>query len=104
MKILYFIMSCIETINYPNNTSTHYSLNNKVMPSKKAIVNEIHFLLCKSCFWSASYFNIGSVTNAKCPSCNNDDRLESMPISYDEVYKFDYDQKRGITLEFSKKL
>jgi hypothetical protein len=101
-------MSYIETISYNNNnTSRHYSLNNitpKVMTSNKAIVKEIHLLLCGSCFWCASYFNIGRVTNAKCPSCNNDDRLESMPVSYDEVYKFDYDQKRGITLEFSKKL
>ena len=46
---------------------------------------------------------IGRVITYKCPSCNDDDdKLESMPISYDEVYKFDYDQKRGIILEFSK--
>jgi hypothetical protein len=27
--------------------------------------------------------------------------VESIPISYDEVYKFDYNPKRGVTLEFS---
>ena len=96
MKTLCFIMSFLETISY------HSNINSKVTNSKKAIVKEIHFLLCRSCFWCASYFKIGRVISTKCPSCNDDDKLESMPISYDEVYKFDYDQKRGIILEFSK--
>jgi|SRR5215210_1449731 hypothetical protein len=98
MKTLCFIMSLLESISY------HSNISSEVTNSKKAIVKEIHLLLCRSCFWCASYFNIGRVINTKCPSCNDDDKLESMPISYDEVYKFDYDQKRGIILEFSKKL
>jgi hypothetical protein len=92
-------MSLLETISY------HSNINSKVTNSKKTIVKEIHLLLCRSCFWCASYFNIERVINSKCPSCNNDDdKLESIPISYNEVYKFNYDQKRGIILEFSKKL
>ena len=39
----------------------------------------------------------------ECPSCNND-TLESMPISYDAEYKFNYHPKRGIILEFLKKI
>src|ERR687896_459757 len=72
---------------------------------KKEIVNnnkKIHFLLCGSCFWCASHFNnIGNII-AKCPSCNSANRVESIPLSYDEVYKFDYDPKCGVVLEFSK--
>ena len=30
-----------------------------------------------------------AITTTKCSSCNNNNRVESMPISYDEVYKFD---------------
>jgi hypothetical protein len=37
----------------------------------------------------------------ECPCCNSV-RLESIPISEKEVYRFDYHPKRGITLEFSK--
>jgi hypothetical protein len=98
METLCFIMSLLKTISY------HSNINSKVTNRKKAIVKEIHLLLCRSCFWCASYFSMVRIINAKCPSCNNYDKLESMPISYDEVYKFDYDQKRGIMLEFSKKL
>jgi hypothetical protein len=36
----------------------------------------------------------------ECPSCNAT-RVESLPISHDEVYRFGYDPKRGVTLEFS---
>jgi hypothetical protein len=75
---------------------------------------EIYFLICESCFWCASllYFNgndnntAGTINNNNttitkyCPSCSNN-RVESIPISYNEVYKFDYDPKRGVTLKFS---
>ena len=78
---------------------------------------EIHFLICESCFWCASllrsnnnnnnYITAGTATNNNyniitkhCPSCSNN-RVESIPISYNEVYKFDYNPKRGVTLEFS---
>ena len=36
-----------------------------------------------------------------CPCCNSVN-LESMPISEEEVYRFDYHPKKGVTLEFSK--
>jgi len=39
-------------------------------------------------------------TISKCPTCNKG-RVESIPISDNDVYRFDYDPKRGITLEFS---
>jgi hypothetical protein len=52
--------------------------------------------------WCASYLrrNYGT-TISKCPTCNKS-RVESIPISDNDVYRFDYDPKRGITLEFSK--
>jgi len=36
-----------------------------------------------------------------CPSCMNTE-LDSMPLSFDETYKFNYDAKSGITLEFGR--
>jgi len=41
------------------------------------------------------------MTVTKCPSCS-DARLESMPISDNEIYKFEYDSETGVILEFSK--
>ena len=71
--------------------------------SKKVL--DIEFLLCNSCFWCASYYRNSSDKNriTKCPACYSDE-LESMPISSREVYKFDYNPSKGITLEFSRGL
>jgi hypothetical protein len=62
--------------------------------------DERNFLICRSCFWCASYINKMSSVLA-CPSCK-DVKIESMPISFDETYRLDYDTKRGVTLEFAR--
>jgi hypothetical protein len=66
---------------------------------------EIKFLLCNSCFWCASYYLNSSDKNriTRCPACYSGE-LESMPISSREVYKFDCNPSRGVTLEFSSRL
>jgi hypothetical protein len=57
------------------------------------------FLLCKSCFWCASILYDDVRPFRTCPICMNYE-LEFMPISIGEAYKFDYDQRHGVTLEF----
>ena len=77
----------------------------KIKPEIISKINEvtdkINFLLCESCFWCASYFNNYRKVVSRCPTCGNDN-VESMPISHDEVYTFNHDPKRGVTLGFSK--
>lgn len=55
---------------------TNSNNNNK----KTKIAKQIHFLLCRSCFWCASCLNVSKRTVTNCPSCP-EVRLESMPIS-----------------------
>jgi hypothetical protein len=79
---------------------------------KTRTAGEIHFLICQSCFWCASYISakmfsrttkatksISEVDITKCPSCI-EGNIESFPITENEEYKFDYDTKRGAILEF----
>jgi hypothetical protein len=72
---------------------------------KTRISDEKYFLLCQSCFWCASYTSpflykrMTKETITKCPSCN-EENIESLPIAENEKYRFDYDTKRGITIEF----
>ena len=63
--------------------------------------DKINFLLCESCFWCASYFNNYRMVVTKCPICGNK-KIESMPISHDEVHTSSHDPKRGVTLGFYK--
>jgi hypothetical protein len=54
---------------------------------KKELSKRIHFLLCESCFWCASYISSKSVSVAKCPNCYNN-KIEWMPISKVDIDKF----------------
>lgn len=63
--------------------------------------NEKNFLICRSCFWCASYLNNMHSVPDTCPSCK-DVKIESVPISFDETYRLDYDARRGVTLEFAR--
>lgn len=39
---------------------------------------------------------------ARCPACRTEKSVESLPISSDESYVFDYNPTRGVILEFLK--
>ena len=51
------------------------------------------FLICKWCFWCASNLSAKKVIT-KCPMCDNNALLNSIPISDKEVYKIDSSQSR----------
>jgi hypothetical protein len=93
---------------YPNDIVNIEPEASTFKKKRRTVINEKHFLLCESCFWCASSFNIIGYTISttaitKCHSCNNN-KVESIPISYNEVYKFDYDPKEnGVALQFSKR-
>jgi predicted RNA-binding Zn-ribbon protein involved in translation (DUF1610 family) len=54
--------------------------NNQDCNDKKELSKQIHFLLCESCFWCASYLSSKSVSVVKCPNCYNN-KIERLPIS-----------------------
>jgi hypothetical protein len=50
-------------------------------PVRTRISDEISFLLCQSCFWCASYFNLIELTIINCPQCHSN-RIEQL-LAYD---------------------
>jgi hypothetical protein len=56
------------------------------------------FLICESCFWCASILR-GGTPVGRCPCCKGG-MLESIPIATGESYRFDYQTKRGVMLDF----
>src|SRR5262245_37740390 len=84
------------------NYNLYTTLKVKAAVSKRTrISDEIHFLICQSCFWCASYFNYAEVIS-RCPTCDSNN-VESLPITNSEFYTFSYDTNRGVTLEFSER-
>lgn len=92
-------MSVLQNYILPNEPKGNLSVNiePELVPENDDIIKKILFLICDSCFWCASYYdtsNLNKVT--KCPCCDNNS-IESIPISHNEVYNFSYDSRRGIT-------
>jgi hypothetical protein len=81
---------------------TNTSIKTEERNEMKLAFRQPHFLLCSSCFWCASYLNFRDTVEV-CPSCVNG-KVESMPLSDNEIYTFRYDVIRGVTLEFRTKL
>lgn len=74
----------------------------KIFEDNKKILKRKYFLICKSCLWSSSSYLLSNIDKfSRCPICHQDE-IESLPLSHDEVYKFDYNSKSGISLEFKK--
>jgi hypothetical protein len=61
---------------------------------KKENPRQIHFLLCGSCFWCASYLSSKSVSVAKCPICYSN-KIQWMPISKVDLDKLTHSTEEG---------
>jgi hypothetical protein len=107
-----YIYSVSRTAATTNTTTTNTTTTNaayhpntdKLSNEKKRIITkQRHFLLCESCFWCASSIYLLSM-DWICPVCNNNNssKIESIPIENNEMYKFDYNQRHGVILEFSE--
>ena len=77
-----------------NKSDLHDSV---IMPASTSF--QPYFLICKSCFWCASCV-YDPYRMIKCPTCNESTTIESIPLSNHESYRFDYDNQRGVTVEF----
>jgi hypothetical protein len=64
---------------------------------KARITKQVRFALCGSCYWCASYLDARDAE--RCPACKGD-RIESIPVAGNEMYVFDYDERRGVTIDF----
>jgi hypothetical protein len=66
-------------------------------------INKIHFAVCNSCFWCASYFIIDSIESSsqvlRCHLCNSHN-TELIPISSNESFRIEYNVTRGMVIEF----
>jgi hypothetical protein len=99
-------MSFAEII-YPSSEATILHANTATASYEKTaaspiarISKKIDFLLCNSCFWCASYLNLGSFGVIDCPSCD-EHTIERMPLHANDVYSYDYNRDTGVVLEFS---
>lgn len=72
-------------------------------PSHIYDFNERIFILCETCYWCATYFHKSRLPQRTCPQCLATE-LSSFPILPDETFRFDYNEKQGVELEFKRKV
>jgi len=70
-------------------------------------INERIFLLCDKCLWTVTslnkiYLQEISETNYTCPECHQDE-LSSFPVSPNDVFTYNYSNRRGLELTFGIK-
>ena len=64
---------------------------------------QVNFLICQSCFWCASYlygFYKVAETCTLCGNTSSNNNIESIPISNQEAFEFEYNQLPGLSLNF----
>ena len=103
---IYSVSRTDTTKTTTTNTAYHTNTDKLSNEKKRIITKQRHFLLCESCFWCASSIYLLSM-DWICPVCNNNNnnnnsKIESIPIENNEMYKFDYNKRHGVILEFSE--
>jgi hypothetical protein len=100
MQNHYSVQVILKVLNAnDNNNNTTVSIDN--YSSNDYAIAKRHFVICNSCFWCASlYSDLRRII--KCPLCNSYTNLESIPISENESFEFNYDSGKGMELEFTR--
>jgi hypothetical protein len=91
----------LQTTELPSNTIE----NNTILQP----IDKVYFVICNSCYWCASYFEIDDLESLHgssshvldCPICNSHN-TELMPIATDESFRIECSLTRGMELEFYK--
>jgi len=79
-----------------------YHPSDLIINTPDALPSQPIFILCDSCYWCATYMDKNRIPGKnRCPQCNaNNNELTSLPIMSNESFAFDYNDKRGVELEF----
>ena len=92
--------SSTSLINHDSQSLIANTHDDHIRPSSAPV-----FILCDRCYWCATYFNNARIrTDNICPQCNaNNNQLTSFPIAPNESFTYNYNEKRGVELEFRHK-
>lgn len=92
-----FILVLKETVNGTNSESRTLIAKTSSSTPLPSI-----FVLCDKCYWCATYLDKSKLPlDNNCLGCNsNNNELTSFPILPNESLTFNYNDKRGVELQF----
>jgi len=109
-RVIYYVVQ----IRYSMSVSESTDQYTRKSPTRSTVSSHLEsapvFVLCEGCYWSATFLDKyrvrkGEVNDddTKCPHCDANGSLSSLPIMTNESFTFNYTVKRGIELEFKKR-
>lgn len=79
----------------------HYSVNSQI---ESSYISARQFLLCETCFWTATIFKStqkdATIINS-CPVCSSDN-VATIPLTDGDVYELFVGPKGGLEIKFSR--
>ena len=76
---------------------------------KEPLMNITANLLCEYCHWCATSFvnsaSEGIINDNSfkiCPRCNKENSVSLIPLQRDEAYRYTFEDKRGLDIQFLK--
>jgi hypothetical protein len=110
LNLMYDLLQTTKLSSYTDNLERQYLdeyyQNDKIL---QRISSHVYFVICNSCYWCASYFDIDhleslSASSSRVLDCHvcNSRNTELIPISTDESFRMGYSLTRGMELEFYK--
>lgn len=90
----YSLQVIVKVLNSDNASTQASNIKNDDISAR--ISKLIHFVICNSCYWCASLYS--NLKTIKCPVCNNDNTMESIPISENESFKVSHNSRSGSVL------
>jgi hypothetical protein len=105
MVRLNIVYDLLQTTKLSSNAIDTERENDKILQR----TSQVYFVICNSCYWCASYFDIDDLESLSgssshvldCHACNSRN-TELIPISTDESFRIEHSLTRGMELEFYK--
>ena len=79
----------------------HYSVNSQI---ESSYVSDRQFLLCETCFWSATIIRStqkNAIIINCCPVCSNSN-ISVIPLTNDDAYELYVRSNGGLEMKFSR--
>jgi hypothetical protein len=109
LNIAYDLLQTTKLSSNTVNLETQYLDDYQNDKTFQRISSQVYFVICNSCYWCASYFDIDDLESLSassshvldCHVCNSHN-TDLIPISTDESFKIEYSLTRGMEIEFYK--
>lgn len=87
-----------ETRTYKCENVVYVSMSDVIQVITASAQKRRLFVICDNCYWVASVTDTDKFEATLCPLCNK--HVSSTPLADNESYSYDYNERRGVEVDF----